>query len=84
MPSGIVDSRLTNKTEFMRYLNDHEGAIASTASLLKEYRTLHTRGDNFGVYLRNKHPLKFASLYSRWWLKHPELFDSVYSTTPTL
>lgn len=78
MPKGIIEGVLTNKTEFMRYLNEHEKVVPLLKGPLREYHSLHIRGNNFGYWLRYQRGSTFSRAY-KWWLKHPELFDQVYS-----
>ena len=75
---GQADSKLTNKTEFMRYLDANPEAIIALAPRLKEYRTNFKRGVKFGDWMRQKYLPRFARAYHGWWLKHPELFGKVY------
>lgn len=75
MPKG----KLTNKTEFMRWLNEHEKEISFLAPLVIEYRKLHTRGNNFGYWLRYHKLPSFDRAYASYWLRHPRFFGSVYA-----
>lgn len=75
MPKGTSDSKITNKTEFMRYLNDNEVSVPSLLGIQSKYRKLNLRGYNFGVFARSKHYPKFAEAYTNYWLKHPELYN---------
>lgn len=81
MPKGNVLPD-TNKTEFMRWLNDHEKDVASLMKFQVEYRAIKPRGNNFGVWLRGQHLQTFTRTYQRFWLRHPELFGLTYKTEP--
>lgn len=81
MPKGNLLPE-TNKTEFMRWLNDHENDIRSLAELRMQYRAIRPRGDNFGVWLRGKHGTVFCRTYEQWWLHRPRLFGAIYRTEP--
>jgi hypothetical protein len=75
---GQSDSDRTNKTEFMRYLDENPTAVKALAPRLKEYHVNFARGTKFGGWMRQKYLAHFARVYQAWWLKHPELFDKVY------
>ncbi len=75
---GTSDSKLTNKTEFMRYLDANPEAIAALKSRYKEYHINFANGSKFGGWMRQKYLPHFATMYKNWWLKHPELFGAVY------
>lgn len=79
MPDEKAASTTTNKTEFMRYLNDHESEVASLAPHVRQYRSLGTRGNNFGYWLRCNRRDIFLNCYAHYWLKHPELHTQVYA-----
>ena len=66
---------ITNKTEFMRYLDDHEDLIPELESRIKSYRSLRVKRHHFGFWLRWKYLKEFNHAYNNWWLKRPELFD---------
>ena len=74
---GQGDS-LTNKTEFMRYLDDNPTAVKELDRRLKEYRVNFARGTKFGGWMRQKYLAHLSRLYHSWWLKRPELFGKVY------
>ena len=65
----------TNKTEFMRYLDEHAKACPSLATELRLYRGTHSK---FGFWLRLKHPASFVRAYDSWWLRRPRLHGTVY------
>lgn len=79
MPSGTSDSPLTNKTEFMRWLDGHETAIPALRSRLREYKTQKPGGENFGAWMRVRYLGEFCAQYQRWWLARPELYQTVYA-----
>lgn len=78
MPCGTSDSKLTNKTEFMRWLDAHPGDITPLAPKLRFYRTTFPRGITFGLWLRQRHLKAFVLQYQKFWLKHPELYQTTY------
>lgn len=79
MPSGTSDSKFTNKTEFMRYIDANPSEIKGLESKFKLYQSNHPRGPSFGSWLRAKHFTVFNSFYNQYWLKHPELYEKVYA-----
>lgn len=81
---GTSDSKFTNKTEFMRYLDAHPEAIAALKSRYREYHTNFAKGTRFGDWLRQKYLPHFTSFYKNWWLHHPEFFGKVYQQQESL
>jgi hypothetical protein len=79
MPSGTSDSPVTNKTEFMRWLDAHETAIPSLSSRLREYKAQKPDGENFGAWMRVRYLPEFCGVYQSYWLTHPSLHTQVYS-----
>lgn len=80
MPLGRTDSPTTNKTEFMRFLNDSAPLVKCLARTFKEYEAKPNRtGNNFGFWLRMTRQPEFDRAYKSYWLKHPEHY-----TTPAL
>lgn len=78
MSSGQSDSKATNKTEFMRYMNEHPQSCRILMIRAKEYDGLFIRGNKFGDWLRQRHLIDFANAYRIWWLKRRELYGKVY------
>ncbi len=78
MPSGTSDSKLTNKTEFMRYMDAHPEHMKAFTPRLREYLSLCPEGKAFGFWLRQKYLREFVAAYKGHWLKHPELYGDVY------
>jgi len=75
---GTSDSRLTNKTEFMRWLDAHPMENPALSSRYREYKTNFANGTKFGGWMRQKYLAHFAATYKNWWLTHPDLFGKVY------
>jgi hypothetical protein len=75
---GQADSKLTNKTEFMRYLDANPGAIKGLSKRHREYHINFARGTKFGDWMRQKYLTHFSQFYHNWWLKRPELYGKVY------
>lgn len=65
-----IRQKPTTKTEFMRYLDDHEGAVPSLAPRLKEYHAHRVIKKNFGFWVRWKHEPDFTHAYENWWPKN--------------
>lgn len=78
MPSGTSDSKLTNKTEFMRFLDTRPEDVRPLRVLLMEYRAEPRQRGTFGMWMRNKRFAKFHLAYQNWWLKHEEHYGKVY------
>jgi hypothetical protein len=68
--------RSTNKTEFMRYLDENSNACPLLRTELKLYRGTHSK---FGFWVRIKHPSAFARAYDGWWVHRPRLFGQIYA-----
>ncbi len=85
MPTGCATP--TNKTEFMRYLNDYGVMVGPLRKRRREYSTcsnsMTTARDTFGMWLRTKYRAEFDSTYNAYWLNNPHLYGKVYAT-PTL
>ncbi len=69
----------TNKTEFMRWANEHSEEVPAP-QLLARYREASPEGTSFGWWLRNRNFSAFNRLYNGWWLRNPGLFGRVYET----
>jgi hypothetical protein len=72
----------TNKTEYQRFLNDYPSSDPALVRLLQVYLANPHGKQIFGFWLRTKHPARFNSSYTRWWLKRPELHGSIYFQSP--
>jgi hypothetical protein len=81
---GTSDSKLTNKTEFMRYLDANPEAIPALKSRYTEYHVNFAKGSRFGDWLRQKYLSIFVQFYKSWWLQHPELYGKVYQQQESL
>lgn len=86
MPSGSVPT--TNKTEFMRYLNDYGVMVPMLRVRRREYaaipNSMTVRLDTFGMWIRTKYRPEFDAAYVRFWLKRPDLYGKVYETIQPL
>ncbi len=78
MPGTPAARPTTTKTEFARYLNDHEDAVPALKDVLFEYRKTPHRMNNFGIWLRINKEAIFQRTYENWWLHNPKLFGAVY------
>lgn len=73
-----MPSRQTNKTEFLRYLDDHESEVPMLRKLAGAYREHNKTRHTFGMWIHARHIGAFQRAYSRWWLKNPQLWGIIY------
>lgn len=73
----------TNKTEFQRYLNAHPESVPFLLKLSAVYAKNPHGKHTFGFWLRVKDRRTFDVAYSRFWLKHPELYGVIYAEPST-
>lgn len=78
MPGATIVRPTTTKTEFARYLNDHEDSVPALKNVLFNYRKTPHRLNTFGIWLRVQHERKFRDAFENWWLHRPQLFGVVY------
>lgn len=69
----------TNKTEFLRYLNDNETEVPGLRKLANHYRQHNRTRHTFGMWLHARHITQFQHAYHSWWLHHPKLWSTVYA-----
>lgn len=82
MPSAVAK---TNKTEFMRYLNDYGVLVAPLRRRRREYSVstnsmTHAR-NTFGMWVRTKYRAEFDAVYAGFWLRRTDLHGKVYAET---
>jgi len=78
VPKGTSDNPLTNKTEFMRYLDANADSVKPLRQLLAAYKAEPRNRGTFGYWMRNKKFADFNKAYASYWLKHPELYGTIY------
>lgn len=72
----------TNKTEFMRYLNDYGVLVPMLRVRRREYsaipNSMTVKLNTFGMWVRTKYRSEFDVAYIRFWLRKPHLYGKVY------
>ncbi len=76
---GQSDSKLTNKTEFQRYLDSNPNDVPCLSSVVEKYQSTNPDSGRFGFWLRQRNFDKFNKAYRSFWLNHPELYGKVYA-----
>lgn len=75
---------VTNKTEFMRYLDAHPKTVPALRKYIPLYLKCGSAANCFGLWVRNKHQTNFNAAFDNFWMKKPKLWGKIYEEATPL